>query len=299
MSEITVVKDRKNMIGGSDIAAILGLSRFKTPLRLWAEKVGEVEPEDLSTMESVELGIELEDFVAKKFQRKTGLKVRRAPKIYSHEKYDFLRCQVDRLIEGTDELLEVKTTSAWMEKHWAGEEIPQDYICQVIWQLGMTGRAVGHIAVLIGGQKFRTRRLIADKELFSMMVEQALNFWKCVQERIPPMASGLDNPFIVELYPQHGDQIQQVDELNDKIALLMQTKGSIAELEKTQDEIEAQLKSIIGNNLGIRTKEYFVTWKEQIRKGVDVERLKESGLYEQYLKQTSTRILRVQKEKKS
>ena len=60
-------EERRNYIGGSDIAAILGMSRWKTPLKLWLEKTGEVEPDDLSENEAVQLGIELEDFVAQKF----------------------------------------------------------------------------------------------------------------------------------------------------------------------------------------------------------------------------------------
>ncbi len=72
--------DRTKFIGGSDISVVMGLNRWKTPLQLWAEKTGQVEPDDLSKVERVQLGSELEDFVAKKFERESGLKVRRAPK---------------------------------------------------------------------------------------------------------------------------------------------------------------------------------------------------------------------------
>ena len=137
--------DRKTFIGGSDIAAVMGMSKWKSPLQLWAEKTGRIEPDDLSGIEAVELGTELEDFVAKKFERKSSLKVRRAPKRYICKQFDFMSCQVDRLIEGTDFLLEVKTCSAWLAKDWEGEEIPKDYILQVLWQLGITGRSKGFI----------------------------------------------------------------------------------------------------------------------------------------------------------
>jgi len=146
--------DRTKFIGGSDIAAVMGMSRWVTPLQLWSEKTGKIEPKDLSDNEAVEMGTELEETVARIFTKRTGKKVRRAPKNYTHPDNDFIRCQVDRLVEGTDELLECKTASAWKEKEWEGEEIPAEYILQVQWQLGITGRKVGHIAVLIGGQKF-------------------------------------------------------------------------------------------------------------------------------------------------
>ena len=106
-------KERMQYIGGSDIAAIMGQSRWKTPYRLWAEKTGKIEMPDLSNVESVEMGTRLEQFVADLFSEKTGKTVRKAPKSYSHPDYPYLVAHVDRLITGTDELLECKTCSAY------------------------------------------------------------------------------------------------------------------------------------------------------------------------------------------
>lgn len=287
--------DRKDFVGGSDIAAIMGLSRWKSSLQLWAEKTGEVEPDDISEVEAVQLGTELEDFVAKKFQKETGLKVRRTPTHYTHPYHPYMKCQVDRIIEGTDELLECKTASAWKYKEWEDDEIPAEYIYQVMWQLGITGRRIGHIAVLIGGQKFRTRQIEFDQEMFDAMVGAAENFWEMVKAKNPPMAVGIDNPFVIELHPQHDDQIQQVDELNDTVGLLMQTKNSINDLMKTKDDLEAKIKQVIGGSLGIKTEEYTVTWKGMHRRSVDTKRLKDDGLYNKYATMTETRVLRVKK----
>ena len=287
--------ERKGFIGGSDISAVMGLSRWVTPLKLWAIKTGEVEPDDLSDNEAVELGSELEDFVAKKFERKTGMKVRRAPKIYQHPTIGIFRAQVDRLVEGTDELLEVKTASAWKAKEWQGDEIPQEYILQVLWQLFVTGRSVGHIAVLIGGQSFKYKKIEADGEMFIKMRDAALAFWKMVEDKTPPMAVAPDNEFIIELYPQHDEMMQEVEELNDKIGLLMQLKGTIKEAEEQKDEIEAQIKAVIGDNLGIKTSEYEVSWKRQPRTSLDTKSMKENEpeIYNRYAVKSETRILRV------
>lgn len=255
------MEDRKGYIGGSDIAAVMGVSRWKTPLQLWAEKTGQVEPEDLSDKEYVELGSELEDFIAKKFEKKTGLKVRRAPQIYKNGDCDWMRCQVDRLVTGTDDLLECKNASAWKEKEWAGEEIPVEYILQVSWQLMITGRKTGYIAVLIGGNKFIWKKIEADRELFDKMIDAAAKFWEMVQNKIPPVAEADDNRFMVELFPKAGDQIKAASqEVTDAIAMLQQTKAQIIELEKTKDEIEAKLKAVIGDAAGIRTPEFTAKW---------------------------------------
>lgn len=83
-------EERMQYIGGSDIPAIMGQSRWKTQYRLWAEKTGKIEMPDLSTNESVEMGNRLEQFVADIFSEKTGKAVRKYSKIYRHKDYPFL-----------------------------------------------------------------------------------------------------------------------------------------------------------------------------------------------------------------
>lgn len=287
------MSDRKGFIGGSDIAAVMGLSRWKTCLQLWAEKTGKLDPADLSEVEAVQLGSELEDFVAKKFSKETGLKVRRAPKIYSHKEFPHFRCQVDRLVvnekhvHSVDALLECKTTSAWKAKEWEGEEIPIEYILQVQWQLGITRRQEGWVAVLIGGQSFKYKKIDFDQELFDKMILAAKKFWQMIQDDEAPMAMGDDNYIIVDLFPQEtGDSVQYIEEFNDRIGLLQQLKGNIAAMVEQKDEIEAQIKQVIADNLGIRTSEYKCIWKRQERK--------------QYVVPASqTRVLRITKEKEN
>jgi len=283
----------RNWIGGSDIAAVMGLSRWKTPLQLWAEKTGKIEPDDLSGKEAVEWGTRLEEVVAKKFQEMTGVKVRRSPKRYTHPNHQHFKCQVDRLVEGTDDLLEVKTCSAWLTKEWEGEEIPRDYILQVMWQLGITKRKVGYIAVLIGGQAFKYKKVTFDPAMFKKMIESAVEFWKLVQSNQEPMAVGDDNKFIVDLHPESDEQIQETEELNDGIGLRQQLKGTLKETQAQLDEIESGIKQVIGDNLGIRSSEYEVTFKTQKGNRVNTQLLKDASVYDKYTAPTSTRVLRV------
>lgn len=289
--------NRKNFIGGSDIAAVMGLSRWKTALQLWAEKTGEVEPADLSEVEAVQLGTELEEFVAKKFEKETGKSVRRSPQNYTHKKYDFMKCQVDRLVTGTDELLECKTCSAWKAKEWEGEDIPNEYILQVMWQLGITGRKVGWIAVLIGGQAFKYKRIDFDYNMFDKMESEVIRFWAMVESKVPPIATGMDNQILFELHPESNSEIQEAQELESQIALLQEVKMHIQEMEKEKEEIEASIKERIGDNLGIKTEKYIVKWNPQRRAFLDTLKLKLDGLYEQYLISKPMRVLRVTKNK--
>ena len=285
--------ERKKMLGGSDISSVLGMNRWKTPLQLWAEKTGELEPKDLSDVEAVQLGVELEDFVARKFEKATGKKVRRDSRTFKYKDSDYMVAHIDRWVVG-GELLECKTCSAWKEKEWEGEEIPQEYILQVQWYLGVLGMKKGYIAVLIGGQKFVWKEIDFDESLFNLMLDQAKKFWDMVETKMPPMATTGDKEVLSDLYGIDSDTFVDGTEEED---VLIESRNEIAsqikDLEAKKDGIENQLRQKIGSFTGLSTPKYKVSWKPQKRTYADTSKLKADGLYEQYTKQSESRVLRV------
>lgn len=285
--------ERKGYIGSSDIGIILGLSQYKTPLQLWMEKTGKINQPDLSENEAVQMGIYLEEPVAKLFTKKTGKEVRRAPKIYQHKEYDWMRCQIDRLITGTDELLEVKTASLRKESAWAGDEIPADYLAQIQWQLMVTGKPSGYICVLIGGQKFVYKQVIADAEFRQIMIERAKQFWQMVQDGVPPMAVLGDDDALLALHPKSDDQIQALQEFEVQIARRQELSAHIDEMEKEKELIEVKIKEAIGDNLGLKTEKYKVLWTPTKTTRVDAQKVKDAGMFEQFCTTTETRRLTV------
>lgn len=287
-------QDRKEFIGGSDIAAVMGLSPWKTPLQLFLEKTGQVDQADLSDNEAVQLGSELEDFVAKKFSRVTGKDVRRAPCYYTDKEYPFMKCQVDRLVTGTDELLECKTASLRKESEWRDDEVPAHYILQVQWQLMITGRSLAYIACLIGGQRFVHKKIQADNALQKTMRDRAVDFWvNYVQKNVAPMAMLGDDEALLALHPRNNEEIQLVESMDTAIARRQELSMHIEQMKEEKELIEVKIKECCGDNLGIKTSRYLATWKEQKRSGVDVEALKKDGIYDFYLKESKTRVLRV------
>ena len=283
--------NRRTFIGGSDIAGVMGLSRWQTPLQVWAEKVGKLDPPEDN--EYMEMGRELEETVARMFTKRTGKKVRRTPKSYVHPDYDYMSCQVDRLVEGTDELLECKTTSAYKEEEWQEDEIPMEYILQVMWQLGITGRKLGHIAVIIGGNKFVYKEIPFDKELWEDMVSKAKTFWGLVKRNQEPFALGDDSGFLGDLHPADSGVIKDAPDKEELIVIRGSLKAIMKSTEIQIAEVEAKLKQAIGDDLGILTAKYKVTWKPQDRTSVDTQRLKDDGLYDKYAKKSSHRVMRV------
>lgn len=194
---------RRSFIGGSDAAAILGLSRWRTPLQVWAEKTGQIQPEDISEKLNVKLGVRLEDTVAELFCEATGFKVRRVNETMFHEKYDFLAANIDRRVVGDDSILECKTTSAWNAKQWEGEEIPQEYIIQVLHYLAVTGYSKAYISVLIGNQDFKWKEIRRDEKTINAIVEQEVKFWNefIVPVVMPTRIMANDSETLFNLFP--------------------------------------------------------------------------------------------------
>lgn len=295
------VKEGQATIGGSEIAVVMGLSRYKTPLRLWAEKTGRIITEDISDREYIKLGTELEDFVARKFSKETGLPVRRDTRTFRHEKYPYMIGHIDRRITGSDEILECKTCSAWKAKEWEGEGIPQEYILQVMWYLGITGKSKGYIAVLIGGQRFIWKEISFDQELFDKMVEAAKTFVEVnVAEDVAPIAISGDSATLMRMYPEEAEKIvlkRQDKETDDLVNEIQALKRVVDNAEGEKEALEARLKQLIGDMEGVETLSYRVTWKAQKSSKLDTARLKNDGLYEKYATSYSVRKLSVNKKK--
>ncbi len=291
--------ERSNCIGGSDIAAIIGVSKYKTPLQLWAEKKGLLKTK---LTEAMELGTELEEFVAQKFTKTTGIKVRREAKMLKHPKYPYLVGHIDRRVKGKNEILECKTTSAWKAKEWENGDIPEDYILQVNWYLGLKGWNKGYIACLIGGQKFVWQTINFDKELYEFCVKKAIEFYEeYLQKDMPPIAVADDNPILPEIYPDKNEEAQLPEELKEELDNLLERREEltveIKKYEKEKGDVDARIKQIIGTSSAVYTDRWKVYWKESTKKSIDTQKLLEDGLYDNYTKISKFRALRVYKNK--
>ena len=294
--------DRTKYLGGSDVAALMGLSRWKTPLALWAEKTGRLQNE-LSNFEAAEIGTELEEYVSKKFTKKTGIALRVDNRTFTHKKYSYMVAHIDRWVTGADAVFEAKTASAWKEKEWGGEEIPVEYTLQLNWYLGIVGKKIGYIAVLIGGQKFVHKEIRFDQELFDKQIKCAAIFWEhFVLADVAPMAIAGDSETLLGLFPNarpgslnlSGDQALLFDELCESRAGGIE---SIKHAEEELEKIEAQIKQILGESEAAETDRYVATWKNQTRNTADTEKMKQDGVFEKYKKTSSTRSLRTQQRK--
>ena len=119
---------RRHSIGGSEAGALLGLNPYASSLTLYLDKKGLSKPKE--TNEAMRIGTDLEEYVAKRFEEKTGKKVRKDNFMYMHDEYDFITANVDREIVGENSGLECKTMSAFNDYDLEGGEVPAYYFNQ-------------------------------------------------------------------------------------------------------------------------------------------------------------------------
>ncbi|HDR7209457.1 YqaJ viral recombinase family protein [Bacillus cytotoxicus] len=181
---------RRQGIGGSDLAAVLNLSDWNSPMSLYLDKIGELKEKPQS--EYAYWGNVLEDIVAREFVKRTGLKVRRKNEMLRSKKYPFMMANIDRELIGRKEGLECKTTSEYKRGEWKGDNVPTQYRLQCQHYMAVTGYKRWHIAVLIGGNKFEFKTIERDEDIIKMAIEKCDVFWNnFVAKRIPPAVDGL------------------------------------------------------------------------------------------------------------
>ncbi|MEB6549118.1 YqaJ viral recombinase family protein [Heyndrickxia sporothermodurans] len=303
MSRSEWLMERTKGIGGSDCGIILGLNKYRTAFELWLEKTGQVEPIEIDN-EAIYWGNEMENVVAKEFEKRTDKKVRRSNFMYSHPNHPFIKANVDRLVVGESAVLECKTASAYLAKEWKDEEIPDTYLVQVQHYLGVTGKQKGYIAVLIGGNKFVWKEVERDEELINMIFQAEINFWNNhVLANVPPPLDGSSaaEKYLKEKYDRAEKDKEVVLPPDYKEILVQYEKIKSDEklIKKAKTEIENKIKAELQDAERGIVSDYLVTWKNQSRASVDSKALKEKfpDIYKEVLKTSSFRKLEVKEAK--
>lgn len=291
------VEARKNGIGGSDVASIMGLNKYSSPLNVWLIKTGREESPDLSDKEAVEWGNRLEDVVADKFaDEHPELKVyRRNATLVSIER-PWAFANLDRWVtdgKGNVGILEVKTVGMRRSADW-DDGVPLYYLTQVNHYMSVTGYQYAWVAVLIGGQEFREYYIERDEEDIATINNYVDTFWHdFVETDTAPALIGND-PEANAILHQHEDPSNEFIPMLDMdlgmLDELQQIKDQIDDLKHEKTLIENQLKDIIGDYKGIETETRKVTWVRSVRSSFDKKAFDQAhpGITQDYMKTSVT-----------
>lgn len=183
-------KDKKRIyLGGTDMAAILGRSTWKTALDVFLVKTGRRPP--VTQNESMTWGIVLEPVILAEYGKRTGLEIIKGDWL-KLEGCDYLIGHPDAFSvdkAGNRRLLEVKTASAFSRKSWE-QGIPFDYYCQAQFYLHLSGLHQATFIVLFGGQEMLTYDVEGDPIFQHDMISKAHEFYReYIEKDIPPTPS--------------------------------------------------------------------------------------------------------------
>ena len=277
------------------MAAIVGLSYFKSPLRLWLEKTGRVEPDDLSGNEAVEWGVTLEPIIRDKFAANHPEYTVQLPSgVYANNENPWERASLDaELYDKKSQefgVLEIKTAGERMADDWK-DGVPDYYKTQVIHYLNVTGYSFAWVAVLIGGQRYREYWYRPDDEDKAAVRDAVRMFWGFVQRDEAPALIGHkdEGDSLTKLNANDTGEIRQEPaSLMDALVVEYQDAGEeIKRLDEKRRSLANRIKEYIGTAHGITTDVFEVIWIRTMRTTYDNKRLdsEHPGLREQYATQ--------------
>lgn len=239
------LEERRKGIGGSDIAAVLGLSPWKTAYQVYQDKRGEVVQGEGT--KSMDWGKRMEPAIRQWYSDVTGRSVRVPDKIIYHGQYPFMFASLDGF---TDDGRVVEIKTARSGKGWGEpgtDEIPDYYALQCQHYMLVTGLDVTDVPVSIGGSSPELYEVPADRELQEMIVEAAAAFWRRVEAGDPP-----DPVTYADAVSRYGSSrvegavmATEDDVLN--VAALRYVRGQIADLGKQEEDLKGKLITAIGD----------------------------------------------------
>ncbi|QNB06818.1 endonuclease [Herbaspirillum frisingense] len=247
---------RKSGIGGSDVAAAVGLSPYKSQLELWLEKTGRDaqldKPDPNDTTHPVFWGTLLEPIVAAAYTQQTGRKVRKVNAVLQHPTVPFMLANLDREIVGSPEvqILECKTAGEFGARLWL-DGVPEYVQLQVQHQLAVTGKHAADVAVLLCGQKLEVHRVYRDDELISRLIHLEAQFWQYVTSDTPPPADGSESAdrALRCLYPGNATVVDFTEDrqLSAAFADLVLLRVDIKAKEALAERLKQTLQQAMGD----------------------------------------------------
>ena len=292
------LRHRQRSIGGSDAAAIVGLSAYVSPYTVWADKLGKIPPSEDN--EAMRQGRDLEQYVAERFAEATGKKVRRENNILINPDFPFAHANVDRIVIGEDAGLECKTTNQLNLKKFKNGEFPDHYYVQCMHYMMVTGCSKWYLAVLVLGREFLWFEIERDEEEIAALAKSEQEFWKCVEQGVPPAADGSKSTTdtIQTMFPDSSESSVSLFSFDNMLTQREDIKRSIGDLKALQDEIENKIKAYMQDASRGESDKYRVTWSTSERSSFDSKRFAadhpEMDL-SKYVKTTKSRIFRVNK----
>lgn len=290
---------RREGVGGSDVAAIMGISPWAGPYTVWAEKLGLAEPEDISGNPRVEWGTILEPTIVERVAlAHPELEVRgnAGHMVMRSLARPWALATVDAMATdpetGERVVVEAKTAHYPSSKGWGdpadgADGVPAHYLCQVAHYLTVTGARRAIVAVLIDGYDLREYEVVPDEGDIEAVVGAVDGFWADhVLAEVPPEALASDVPALLEAHP--GDGRSYREGTAEELGMVDAWRGlreAVADATEDARALQARIEAAIGDDQGLYFPEGRVRWSRTATRRLDTARLRRERpeVYEAYL----------------
>jgi predicted phage-related endonuclease len=182
--------DRRYFIGGSDARIIMGDDEAALT-RLWREKRGEAEPEDLSGNLIVQLGVVTEALNRHWYERNTGHIIRDVQRQVRHPVIRWMGATLDGFVGATEAVFEAKFMLPWS---FSEEAAAEKYLPQLQHNMWVTNAKASVLSVITGGGKWVEISIPADALYQHLLLTAEKKFWRCVESGEPPRLFGVEPP---------------------------------------------------------------------------------------------------------
>jgi putative phage-type endonuclease len=250
---------RRQGLGASDMAAVMGVSPYKTPYQLWAEKTGATPPQKVGA--AANRGVILEDAVGQYYEQERGVKLRKSNGVVRLRKHPRIMASLDRTIVGEPKgIVEIKTSAS---PRWSMWPVPPEVQVQVQTQLGITGSEWCDVVALLGGLVFKIERVQFDPMLWAEIQRAALLFLDAVDSKTPPQLEALDAQAFAIATPQGSQEfVEATSDLERVYAQLRETNTELHFIEQKKGSLEIIIKEAIGEKAGLAGNGWTVYWKQ-------------------------------------
>jgi predicted phage-related endonuclease len=185
-----IPRDRRYFIGGSDARIIMGDDE-KALVRLWREKRGEIEPEDLSGNLIVQLGAVTEDLNRRWYEAQSGQTVTDVQRHVRHPILRWMAATLDGRVEATGAVFEAKFMLPW---YFSEEAAAEKYMPQLQHNMWTVAARSAVLSVITGGGKWVEIKTHADPLYQHLLITAERKFWRCVESGEPPALFGVEPP---------------------------------------------------------------------------------------------------------
>jgi putative phage-type endonuclease len=234
--------ERRLGLGGSDAAAVAGLSAWTTRLGVWLDKTGQLSYR--GTNVSQQWGHFWESTILRWFAHDRGLKIRRVG-LLAHSRHDWLRATPDAYCNDGG-LVQIKTTSHRQLAHWADGQVPDEAEIQVQHEMAVTGRPHAWVVALVDGRDLLVRKVPRNRALIANLVDIGEAFWfHHVVPRVPP-AFDTPLPELAWLRTSPGSVIPLDDDLRRLLAQRQTAKAEASAAEARLNEIKDRIRFALG-----------------------------------------------------